>query len=136
MFEYRYLEQQELEHLHYMATGTNIYMPYFPYQQKFMEKALSKAKTNPVFEPRTDNDHMSVRDAFMARYVKERQILKQLSQQARNILKDEYSTPDDEITQEQLGELTRKGVISHDEGFLIYSMFQNQRARQREHLVN
>lgn len=37
-----------------------------------MTKALSNSERNTVFEARTDNDHMSMRDARLARYVKER----------------------------------------------------------------
>ena len=67
-------EHAELERLFLAETGADIYEPYFPYQQKLMSKSFaSSADTTEIFEARTDNDHMSIRDARLARYVKERQ---------------------------------------------------------------
>lgn len=83
---------------------------------------------------------MSIRDARLARYVKERQSLKDLSDKANMILDDTLAErgvridPDNVIRMPDLIDLVQKNVINHDQAFLIYNMFHEQRSEVGTHV--
>ena len=96
--KHRATEHEILEKLHQESTGSKVYQPYFPTQQKAIRKHQYGEKKSEIFESSTDNDYLSVIEAKRHRYIKDKLLVKDLATRVREVLLDPTIDPDFEIS--------------------------------------
>ena len=54
----------------------------------------------------------------------------------RDLLMSPYQDPDEVLKQSDFSDLVNRGVLTHNQAFLVYSLFHKQRMKFKKSVVN